>query len=253
MARLRDPDGGCPWDLAQDFSTIVPHTLEEAYEVADAIERDDMDDLKDELGDLLFQVVFYAQLAKEQDMFDFEQVAQAIGEKLLRRHPHVFGDAPNADSEAVSNAWEALKEQEREDKHRGAGPVSALDGVPVAFPALTRARKLQKRAARTGFDWPGSAAVYDKIAEEASELREAVDGQQSQARIEEELGDLLFTVVNLSRHLSADPESALRAANRKFERRFRAVEQRLADSGRSPGSCSLEELDATWEEVKAAE
>jgi nucleoside triphosphate diphosphatase len=247
MARLRDPRSGCPWDVAQSFKTIAPYTIEEAYEVAEACELGDAQALKEELGDLLLQVVFHARMAEEDGAFAFNDVAMAISDKMIRRHPHVFADAEVDSAAAQTVAWEEQKAAERGAK----GAASALDGVGVALPALTRAAKLQRRAARVGFDWPTLAPVFDKIGEEIAELRAAtVEGAD---RIEDELGDLLFAVVNLARRLEADPEQALRRACRKFERRFRAVEQRLAAEGKVPGDATLEAMDALWDAVKREE
>ncbi|TAN57616.1 MAG: nucleoside triphosphate pyrophosphohydrolase [Rhodospirillales bacterium] len=237
MARLRHPTEGCPWDIEQDFSSIVPHTIEEAYEVAEAIETADWPALKDELGDLLFQVVFYAQLGREQGLFDFDDICSGIAEKMIRRHPNVFADQKEADAEAQLKAWESHKEKEKPRE-------SALDGVAVTLPALTRAAKLQKRAARKGFDWAEAAPVAEKLREELAEL-EAEMTNRHPDRLAEEMGDLLFTCVNLARKLSIDPESALRGANRKFERRFRVVE----DSG----AATPEAMEAAWEAAKKAE
>jgi len=246
MARLRDPEHGCPWDREQDFSTIAPYTLEEAYEVADAIAREEPQALRDELGDLLFQVVFHAQMAHERGWFDFQAVAAGIVEKMIRRHPHVFGEHTVADAGAQTEAWEAIKARER-------GEAATLDGIPLALPALTRAAKLQRRAARVGFDWPTLAPVLGKLREELDELDAAMNAREAQARLAEELGDLLFSAVNLARHLEIDPEAALRAANAKFERRFRGVEARLAASGRRPADADLAELDALWKQVKRSD
>jgi ATP diphosphatase len=251
MARLRDPARGCPWDRAQDFTSIAPYTIEEAYEVAEAIAENDMAALKDELGDLLFQVVFHARMAEEQGAFDFGDVAETITDKMLRRHPHVFGGVEIADAAAQTVAWEEHKAQERRAKD-GGGKASALDGVGVALPALTRAEKIQKRAARVGFDWPAAAPIFDKIEEEIAELRAELDANVP-ARIEDELGDLLFAVANLARHLDVDPETALRKATRKFERRFRRVEALLAESGRTPSGSTLDEMEAEWRRAKAEE
>lgn len=243
MARLRDPQGGCPWDLEQSFASIAPYTLEEAYEVADAIERNDMAALKEELGDLLLQVVFHAQMAGEAGLFTFEDVAEAINAKMIARHPHVFAVAGHQ-SPVVSTAedqlknWEKLKDQEKQSK----GQTSALDDLPLALPALTRAQKLAARAARTGFDWPEIGPVYDKLQEELAELRAA----QTPEEKEEELGDLLFVAVNLARHLKVDAETALRRASQKFERRFRYVEERKAIKA------TLEAMDALWDQTKAS-
>ena len=247
MARLRDPERGCPWDRVQTFRTVAPYTIEEAYEVADAIERENLPDLLDELGDLLFQVVFHAQIASEAGEFGFEEVAGAIADKMIRRHPHVFGDASETSAEEQSRQWEELKAAERSGSGSG---VSLLDGVPVVLPALTRAVKLQRRAARCGFDWPNSDEVFDKIAEELEELRDAVRAG-NRTGIDDELGDLLFTVGNLARHVGSDPESCARAANRKFERRFRELERRVGAA--SPGTLTAAELDTIWSEIKTEE
>ena len=246
MARLRDPNGGCEWDLQQSFATIAPYTIEEAYEVADAIERRDMTDLRDELGDLLLQVVFHSRMAQEAGLFDFEQVAAGIGDKMVRRHPHVFGDHSYGSVENQIEGWEAIKAAERAAKARG----GVLDDVSAGLPALTRAVKLQKRAARVGFDWPSTDEVVAKITEEAAELAEARD-RLTPAEVEEEFGDLLFVMANLARHLKIDPEAALRAANAKFERRFRRIEDWLAEDGRSPTDSDLAEMDALWNRAKA--
>ncbi|HWW10871.1 MAG TPA: nucleoside triphosphate pyrophosphohydrolase [Brevundimonas sp.] len=249
MARLRAPVGGCPWDVEQTFETIAPYTLEEAYEVADAIERGDMDDLKSELGDLLFQVVFHARMAEEQGLFVFDDVADAISDKLERRHPHVFGDeAAKADGWSQKARWEDIKAEERKAKAQH----GVLDDVPVGLPALTRAAKLTKRAGRVGFDWPSTDEVFDKLAEEVQELRvEIAAGDKDRAR--EELGDLLFVVANLARKLEVEPEDALRAANAKFVRRFGFIEAELAKDGRTPEQSDLAEMDALWDAAKAAE
>lgn len=253
MARLRDPERGCPWDRAQSFATIAPYTIEEAYEVAEACERGDAASLKDELGDLLFQVVFHARMAEEAGLFAFNDVAAAIADKMRRRHPHVFGDAVIADAAAQTVAWEEHKAAERHAKAQASGArPSALDGVGGALPALTRAEKLQRRAARVGFDWPEAAPVLDKIAEEIGELRQAM-AQGKPEDIADELGDLLFAMVNLARHVETDPEQALRAACRKFERRFRRVEALLEAAGRSVDSASLDEMEAEWRRAKAEE
>lgn len=260
MARLRDPQHGCPWDLKQNYATIVPYTLEEAYEVADAIERDDFDHLPGELGDLLFQVVYYSQLAREEGRFEFAQVVDGITRKLIRRHPHVFPDgdlygAPDVaklEEAAVKQRWEELKAEERAEKAAAPEQLSLLDDVPTALPALSRAAKLQKRAAQVGFDWPEALPVVDKVRDELDEVLEAMSENDAQA-IAEEVGDLLFVVTNLARHLKVDPEAALRAANGKFERRFRHIEQALREAGRSIENCSLEELDALWGEAKKLE
>ncbi|KAF0118793.1 MAG: mazG [Rhodospirillaceae bacterium] len=249
MARLRTPVGGCPWDIEQTFASIVPHTIEEAYEVADAIEKGDMILLKEELGDLLLQVVFYAQMAREQDLFAFADVAEAIADKLIRRHPHVFGEAKVDSAEAQLVVWEALKEDERRRHNTTPQQPSALDGIATALPALTRAGKLGQRAARVGFDWPTAAPVFDKIAEETAELRAALAERESLERVEEEMGDVLLACANLARTLKIDPETALRKANARFEHRFRRLESLLADEP----STDPETLDRLWRHVKANE
>jgi MazG family protein len=247
MARLRDPAGGCPWDREQDFRSIAPHTLEEAYEVADAIERGDLEALRDELGDLLFQVAFHARMAEEQGAFGFDEVVGAICDKLVRRHPHVFGDAMVADAAEQTRAWERHKEAERRAK---GGAQGALADVPLALPALARARKLGARAAQAGFDWPDAAGPRAKIDEELAELDRVTDGADP-ARREAELGDLLFSVVNLARHLGVDPEAALRRASDRFGRRFEHLERALEARGRRPGEATAAELDRLWEAAKA--
>ncbi len=249
MVRLRDPDGGCPWDVEQTFQTIAPYTLEEAYEVADAIERGDWDDLKGELGDLLFQVVFHARMAEEQGLFAFDDVANAIADKLERRHPHVFGDeAAKADGAAQKARWEDIKAGERKAKAQH----GVLDDVPVGLPALARAAKLTKRAARVGFDWPSTDEVFDKFVEEVAELRaEIAAGDVEKAR--GEVGDLLFVMANLARKLGVEPEDALRGANAKFVRRFAFIEAELAKDGRTPEQSDLAEMDALWNAAKTAE
>lgn len=260
MARLRDPQYGCPWDLKQTFATIVPYTLEEAYEVADAIERADFEHLPGELGDLLFQVVYYSQLAQEEGRFEFVAVVDGITRKLIRRHPHVFVDgdlygAPDAarlEEAAVKQRWEELKAEERAAKAAVPEQLSLLDDVPQALPALSRAVKLQKRMAQVGFDWPDALPVVDKVREELDEVLEAMSENDPQA-ISEEIGDLLFVVTNLARHLKVDPESALRAANAKVERRFRFIEQALREAQRPIENCTLDELDALWGEAKKQE
>jgi nucleoside triphosphate diphosphatase len=253
MAALRTPETGCPWDLEQNFSTIAPYTLDEAYEVADAIARGDLGDLKEELGDLLLQVVFHARMAEEQDAFDFGDVVQAITEKLIRRHPHVFGDENHKTPAAVEGLWERIKAQEK-----ASGKVSAqngaLAGVPVALPALTRALKLQVKASKVGFDWNDPRTVLRKLREETDEIEAELDrAKTDRAATAAEIGDLLFAVVNLARHLEADPEAALRTANQKFERRFGAVERALAARGKAPQDAMLAEMDALWNEVKKTE
>ena len=260
MARLRDPQLGCPWDLQQNYASIVPHTLEEAYEVADAIESGDFDHLPGELGDLLFQVVYYSQLAKEEGRFEFATVVDAITRKLVRRHPHVFPDGdlygspelPRLDEAAIKQRWEEIKAEERAEKAAAPEQLSLLDDVPAALPALSRAAKLQKRAAQVGFDWPEALPVVDKVREELDEVLVAMSENDAEA-VAEELGDLLFVVVNLTRHLKVDPENALRGANGKFERRFRFIEQALRPAGRPIENCTLEELDALWDAAKRSE
>ena len=243
MARLRDPEAGCPWDVEQDFDSIAPYTIEEGYEVADAIARKDMGALRDELGDLLFQVVFHARMAEEAGAFAFGDVVRGVSDKMLRRHPHVFGDESrdkSADQQTVD--WERVKAAER-------GAAGTLDGVAAGLPALTRAVKLQNRAARVGFDWPDAGAVLDKIAEETAELVEARDSGDA-ALVREEYGDLMFVMANLARHLRLDPEAALREANAKFVRRFESIEADLAADGRKPADSTLAEMDALWDAAK---
>ncbi|WP_135505020.1 nucleoside triphosphate pyrophosphohydrolase [Roseovarius aestuariivivens] len=249
MRRLRDPETGCPWDIEQDFGTIAPYTIEEAYEVADAIEREAWDELRDELGDLLFQSVFHAQIAEDRGLFDFEDVANAIADKMVERHPHVFGaESRDKSAEQQTRDWEAVKAAERAAKAQ----TGVLDGVAVGLPALLRAMKLQKRAARVGFDWPETTQVLDKIVEEAGELTEAAQ-DLPQDKIEEEMGDLLFVMANLARHLKVDPEQALRRANAKFVRRFTRIEALLAEAGRRPEDSTLEEMDGLWNRAKVEE
>ncbi len=248
MRRLRDPVAGCPWDIAQDFASIVPYTIEEAHEVADAIARQAWDELPGELGDLLLQVVFHAQMASDQGLFGFQDVVQAISDKMVARHPHVFGDESRDKTPAQQTVdWERIKAAER-----GAQNARVLDGVALGLPGLTRAVKLQKRAARVGFDWPSTDEVVAKIAEEAAELVEARD-QLSHAEVTEEFGDLLFVMANLARHLDVDPEAALRAANAKFSRRFGRIEDWLAEAGKAPADSDLAEMDALWNRAKAEE
>jgi nucleoside triphosphate diphosphatase len=254
MAALRTPGTGCPWDLEQNFRTIAPYTLEEAYEVADAIEHDDLEQLREELGDLLLQVVFHARMAQEQGAFDFGDVVEAITEKLIRRHPHVFADTEGRTATAVKGLWERIKADEKAAKAARKGHLEvagALAGVPVALPALTRALKLQDKAGAVGFDWNDPKAVLAKIREEADEIEEALDAGAAEAKAE--VGDLLFAAVNLARHLRADPETLLRATNQKFERRFAAIEAALAARGKKPRDADLAEMDALWNEAKAAE
>jgi ATP diphosphatase len=252
MAWLRDRQHGCPWDIDQTFRTIAPYTIEEAYEVADAIERDDMPGLKEELGDLLLQVVYHSQMASETGAFRFEDVAAAIADKMVDRHPHVFGDLEIADADAQTVSWESRKAAERARKGGDSGPSGALDGVARALPALLRAEKIQKRAARVGFDWTTIGPVIDKIGEELGELRAELDaGKPDPARITDEVGDVLFAVANLARHCRVDPEAALRSTNDKFEKRFRYVEGQLAAQGRKPAEATLEEMEALWQEAKS--
>jgi ATP diphosphatase len=254
MAKLRDPDGGCPWDVEQTFETIAPYTIEEAYEVADAISHGDMDQLEDELGDLLFQVVFYAQMSRETGGFDFEAVAKRIATKMRDRHPHVFGDAEERTSKGQTVAWETQKAGERERRAARSGQrPSVLDGVALALPALMRAQKLQKRAAREGFDWPDLVPVVAKIREELEELEAEIAAGAPEDRLTDEAGDLLFACVNLVRHLGLDAEVALRETNAKFERRFRHVEQVLEDRGKTPSDSDLDEMDSLWNAAKNAE
>ncbi|WP_223534325.1 nucleoside triphosphate pyrophosphohydrolase [Pseudomonas sp. GL-B-16] len=260
MNRLRDPQYGCPWDIKQTWATIVPHTLEEAYEVADAIERGDFDHLQGELGDLLFQVVYYSQLAREEGRFEFAGVVDSITRKLIRRHPHVFPtadlyapvDVPRLSEAQVKQRWEEIKAEERAEKSSAPEQLSLLDDVPAALPALSRSAKLQKRAGQVGFDWPDALPVLDKVREELDEVLEAMSQNDPEA-VADEIGDLLFSVVNLARHLKVDPETALRGANGKFERRFRFIEQALRDTRRPMEDCTLEELDALWGEAKRQE
>tara|TARA_B110000879_G_scaffold56292_1_gene79416 strand:+ start:511 stop:1338 length:828 start_codon:yes stop_codon:yes gene_type:complete len=255
MAQLRNPEGGCPWDLKQDFRSILPHTLEEAYEVADAIESDDRMQLRDELGDLLFQVVFYCQLAREEGSFEFADVAQTMSEKLIRRHPHVFSPSADEaelgtsalDADQVLQKWEAIKQAERDAKHQH----SVLDDVPNALPAMQRSAKLQKRAANVGFDWPDVTPVLANMAEELEEIEQAFASGDKDHTLEE-LGDLMFACVNMARHLKQDPEQVMRAANAKFERRFRFLETQLVEAGESLESVDLERMEAGWKAAKVA-
>jgi ATP diphosphatase len=255
MAALRTPGTGCPWDLEQSFATIAPYTIEEAYEVADAIARGDLGDLREELGDLLLQVAFHARMAQEQGAFDFGDVVQAITQKLLRRHPHVFGDARGLGVDGVNALWERIKAQEKAEQAangKRTDEAGALAGVPVGLPALTRALKLQHKAGKVGFDWNDARAVLSKIREEADEIEAALDAANHDA-VAGEVGDLLFAVVNLARHVKADPEAVLRATSRKFERRFAAIERALAAGGKSPPDATLAEMDALWDAAKEAE
>ncbi|WID97016.1 nucleoside triphosphate pyrophosphohydrolase [Bosea vestrisii] len=261
MAALRTPGTGCPWDLEQDFASIAPYTIEEAYEVADAIARGDLVDLKDELGDLLLQVVFHTRMAQEQGSFAFPDVVEAITTKLIRRHPHVFGEARDLSPAEVKALWGQIKAQEKADKARAraaaglpeqAGAKGVLTGVPTTLPSLTRAWKLQAKASTVGFDWNDARLVLDKIREETAEVDEAL-ASGDKAAIKEEIGDLLFVIANLARHVDADPEACLTAANAKFERRFAGIEAALDGQGREPQQASLEELEALWQQVKRAE
>jgi nucleoside triphosphate diphosphatase len=260
MAALRTPETGCPWDLEQTFATIVPYTLEEAYEVADAVERGDVADLRDELGDLLLQVVFHARMAEEEGRFDFGDVVDAITRKLIRRHPHVFGEARDLSSDEVKALWGRIKADEKRERaaaRRAAGmpaePESgALAGVPLALPALTRALKLQQKAGKVGFDWNDPRAVLAKLREEIDEVEAELDANDAE-RVAGEVGDLLFAVTNLARHLNVDPEAALRGASAKFERRFAHIESRLGEAGRAPTDATLDEMEALWSEAKQRE
>jgi ATP diphosphatase len=249
MAALRNPQGGCPWDQEQTFATVAPYTVEEAYEVADAVERGDMADLRDELGDLLFQVVFHARMSQEAGGFDFNDVAAAAVDKMIRRHPHVFADESYTNLTAQNAGWEAIKAQERSNKR---GTSSLLDDIPVGLPAMTRAVKLTKRAARVGFDWPSTREVIAKLHEELGELQAEIDAGDA-AKAREELGDLLFVCANLARKLDVEPEDALRATNAKFIRRFSYIERELAKDGRTPDQSDLAEMDRLWDAAKAAE
>jgi nucleoside triphosphate diphosphatase len=257
MAALRTPGSGCPWDLQQSFATIAPYTIEEAYEVADAIARGDLEDLREELGDLLLQVVFHARMAEEAGAFDFGDVVHAITAKLVRRHPHVFGEAGALPVAAVNELWERIKAEEKDAraarrKAAGAGRAETLAGVSPGLPALSRALKLQQQAGTVGFDWNDARAVLTKIREEADEIERAMADRERE-RVAAEIGDLLFAVVNLARHVGADPEAVLRATNAKFERRFAAIERALAEQGKSPRQSTLAEMDALWDAAKATE
>ncbi|WP_462379006.1 nucleoside triphosphate pyrophosphohydrolase [Pseudomonas sp. Marseille-QA0892] len=260
MARLRDNEYGCPWDLQQTYRSIVPHTIEEAYEVADAIERNDLSHLPGELGDLLFQVVYYCQFGREEGRFDFTTVVDSITQKLVRRHPHIFPDGdlygstaiPRLGELEIKRRWEEIKAEERAEKAGAPEQLSLLDDVPTTLPALSRAGKLQKRAATVGFDWPDALPVVDKLREELEEVLEAMAQADANAQAEE-VGDLLFAAVNLARHLKVDPEAALRSANAKFERRFRFIEQRVTETGQTLEACSLERLEELWGEAKVNE
>ena len=249
MARLRDPEKGCAWDQKQDFNSLIPYTIEEAYEVADAIERNDLQDLRSELGDLLLQVVFHSRIAEERGLFDFEQVAAAISEKLISRHPHVFAGVTFDSDEERQQAWEEAKALERKQKNREQKPESVLEGVAKSLPALVACEKIQNRAASHGFDWPDTEPVFDKVKEELHEVHEAWQSGD-QAHIQEEVGDLLLVAVNLARHLKVNPEIALKEATKKFTRRFNYIEKQVAGSGRSLRDCELQELDDLWNEAK---
>lgn len=254
MAKLRDPEKGCPWDVEQNFESIAPYTIEESYEVDEAIRSKDMESLRDELGDLLFQVVFHTRMAEEKRHFTFDDVVQSVCEKMIRRHPHVFGNATIEDADAQVAAWEEHKAKERKAKaEKEARVPSVLDGVTVGLPSLLRAIKLQNRAARVGFDWPETIQVLEKIQEESQELFEEHQSGVSKSRIKEEFGDLLFVMANLARHMDIDPEEALRSGNAKFERRFRRVEELLAKEGKTPIDSSLEEMDHLWNQAKKEE
>ena len=250
IAQLRDPEHGCPWDLKQDFNTMIPHLLEESYEVVEAIEKQDMTNLREELGDLLLQVIFLSQLAKEKNLFDFEDVVDDVSAKIIRRHPHVFGDVQANNAEEALASWNSVKAAEHKEK----GTLSILDNIPQAFPALMRAEKIQKRCAKVGFDWQNLGPVVDKVEEELQEVKaEIMRSPQDQNAIQEEMGDLFFATVNLARHLKCKPEETLRAANAKFERRFRQVEHKLNQQNKSFNDVSLDEMDALWDEVKKEE
>jgi len=249
LKALRTPETGCPWDLKQNFKSIAPYTIEEAYEVVDAIERDDMDDLKDELGDLLLQVVFHAQMAEEAGLFNFDDIAHAVSDKMQRRHPHVFADETVKSAEDVKNSWEVIKAKEKEAK-LGAMPQSLLDDIPITLPGMTRSVKLQKRAARVGFDWPKVSQVFDKLDEELGELREEIEQNGSPDRLLDEIGDVMFVIANLARHLKIDPEQASRAGNQKFTNRFRDMEKQAKASGKDMGNLTLDELETMWQSAK---
>jgi len=249
MARLRHPEDGCPWDVKQDFNTLIPYVIEEAYEVVDAIERNDLDDLRSELGDLLLQVVFHSQIAQERGLFNFEQVSAGICEKLIRRHPHVFSDTVFNNDQERHEAWEKAKAEERQEKTKPTEPASVLSGIAGNLPALIECEKIQDRAARHGFDWPNIEPVFAKVQEELQEVTEAWQSGD-QDHIKEEVGDLLLVVVNLARHLNVNPEIALKESNRKFSRRFQYIEQQVDASGRTLIDCELAELDAFWNEAK---
>lgn len=256
MKELRNPERGCPWDLEQTFSSVAPYTIEEAYEVAEAIQKGDTDELQEELGDLLFQVVFHAQMAEEQGLFGFDDVVNSIVEKMVSRHPHVFGDAEVKDARAQTHAWEKHKHLERQKKLENQPEQqdpSILDGVPIALPAITRAVKLQRRAARVGFDWSSLPPIFEKIEEELDEVKQEIDLQAEQQLIEDEIGDLFFAVSNLARHLDIDPETAVRRSNAKFERRFRSIERLASETNQELQEMTLDEMEMLYQEVKQAE
>jgi MazG family protein len=255
MARLRDPESGCPWDVKQSFESIAPYTIEEAYEVADAIARKDLDGLKDELGDLLLQVVYHAQMAAEGSRFQFADVVDSITRKMIRRHPHVFEDPSRREEFMATDLWDRIKAEEKAERGGDKDTESVVGGVPIGLPALTRAVKLQKRMAKVGFDWPSLEPVLAKVDEELGELKAVIgeNGAASKTRIAEEFGDLMFVMANVARHLGVDPEVALRAANAKVVRRFESIEAALAEQGRKPEEATLEEMDQLWDEAKAAE
>jgi len=254
MRKLRDPNGGCPWDLEQNFKTIAPYTLEETYEVVEAIEQNDSKAIKEELGDLLFQVVFHAEMGREQGLFDLDSIATQVADKMVERHPHVFGDRNTRTANEVLTNWEEDKAAKRAAKAKAENrPISALDGVSTALPATSRALKLQNRAARVGFDWTDAKDILAKIKEETAELEAEIDHKKGNNFIEDELGDLFFALINLARRLEIDPETALRSTNRKFERRFREIEKRLAAQGRQMNTTSLEEIEQIWNDIKGEE
>jgi len=253
MARLRDPETGCPWDIKQSFETIAPYTIEEAYEVADAIQRGDKNGLKDELGDLLLQVVYHAQMASEEGSFSFGDVADAITRKMIRRHPHVFEDPSRRDTFLGSGLWEQIKAEEKAERGEASDPASILSDVPVGMPGLTRAAKLQKRAADVGFDWSDVGLIIEKVEEELAELKEAIAGDESRDRIADEFGDIAFVLANVAPHLHVDPETALRGTCAKFIRRFQHIERVLAADGRCPKDADLDEMEALWNAAKRAE
>ena len=254
MRRLRDPDTGCPWDIKQDFDTIAPYTIEEAYEVADAIQQNDSDKLCDELGDLLLQVVFHAQIATDKNLFNFDDVARGISKKMIRRHPHIFADISASTEDEVRKNWEQIKAEERAAHHHdGLSPLSLMDDIPKNMPAAKVALKMQKRAASVGFDWPDTEPVFDKINEELEEFKDEIRKDGSQEALEDEFGDILFAIANLGRHLKIDPETALARTNKKFTDRFQKIEQMLDQKGKTPSESNLEEMDDLWNQVKKLE